>query len=130
MLCDMRVAAVEATFAHPEVKFGGPPLFTPLCWIVGDGIARDVFDLAAAGQPARLVALQGRRGRPVGAPSGPAHGRPARQPAAGATSVLVAAWGARASWRSTLSVSTRKPIPVSSSANPITIANSDTLSAK
>jgi enoyl-CoA hydratase len=24
------------------VKFGGPPLFTPLRWIVGDGIARDL----------------------------------------------------------------------------------------
>jgi enoyl-CoA hydratase/carnithine racemase len=38
----MRVASAEATFAHPEIKFGGPPLFTPLRWIVGDGVARDL----------------------------------------------------------------------------------------
>ena len=25
-----------------EIKFGAPPLFTPLRWIVGDGIARDL----------------------------------------------------------------------------------------
>jgi enoyl-CoA hydratase len=42
VLCDMRIAAAEATFAHPEIKFGGPPLFTPLRWIVGDGAARDL----------------------------------------------------------------------------------------
>ena len=42
VLCDMRIAAAEATFAHPEVKFGGPPLFTPLRWIIGDGVARDL----------------------------------------------------------------------------------------
>jgi enoyl-CoA hydratase len=42
VLCDMRIASGAATFAHPEVKFGGPPLFTPLRWIVGDGTARDL----------------------------------------------------------------------------------------
>jgi enoyl-CoA hydratase/carnithine racemase len=42
VLCDMRVAAATATFAHPEIKFGGPPLFTPLRWITGDGAARDL----------------------------------------------------------------------------------------
>jgi 3-hydroxypropionyl-coenzyme A dehydratase len=42
VLCDMRIAAADTRFAHPEVKFGGPPLFTPLRWIVGDGVARDL----------------------------------------------------------------------------------------
>jgi len=41
-LCDMRLASSEATFGHPEIKFGAPPLFTPLRWIVGDGHARDL----------------------------------------------------------------------------------------
>jgi enoyl-CoA hydratase/carnithine racemase len=48
VLCDMRIAATEARFAHPEIKFGGPPLFTPLRWIVGDGVARD---LCLTGRP-------------------------------------------------------------------------------
>ncbi|MCW2562051.1 MAG: enoyl-CoA hydratase/carnithine racemase [Mycobacterium sp.] len=38
----MRIAVPTATFAHPEIKFGAPPLFTPLQWIVGAGIARDL----------------------------------------------------------------------------------------
>lgn len=42
LLCDLRIASTEAVFAHPEVKFGAPPLFTPLRWIVGDGLARDL----------------------------------------------------------------------------------------
>jgi enoyl-CoA hydratase/carnithine racemase len=42
LLCDMRIAAPSAVFAHPEIKFGAPPLFTPLQWIVGAGIARDL----------------------------------------------------------------------------------------
>ena len=42
LLCDMRIAVPGATFAHPEIKFGAPPLFTPLQWIVGAGIARDL----------------------------------------------------------------------------------------
>lgn len=41
-LCDLRLASPEAVFGHPEIKFGAPPLFTPLRWIVGDGIARDL----------------------------------------------------------------------------------------
>jgi enoyl-CoA hydratase len=42
VLCDMRVAAPGASFGHPEIKFGAPPLFTPLQWIVGIGIAREM----------------------------------------------------------------------------------------
>jgi len=42
VLCDLRIASSEATFGHPEIKFGAPPLFTPLRWIVGDGRARDL----------------------------------------------------------------------------------------
>jgi enoyl-CoA hydratase/carnithine racemase len=42
LLCDLRIASREASFGHPEIKFGAPPLFTPLRWTVGDGIARDL----------------------------------------------------------------------------------------
>jgi enoyl-CoA hydratase len=42
LLCDVRIATPDAVFAHPEIKFGAPPLFTPLQWIVGAGIARDL----------------------------------------------------------------------------------------
>ena len=42
LLCDLRIASTEASFGHPEIKFGAPPLFTPLRWTVGDGIARDL----------------------------------------------------------------------------------------
>ncbi len=42
VLCDLRIASTEATFAHPEIKFGAPPMFTPLQWIVGAGIAREL----------------------------------------------------------------------------------------
>jgi enoyl-CoA hydratase/carnithine racemase len=42
LLCDMRIASHAASFGHPEIKFGAPPLFTPLRWIVGDGVARDL----------------------------------------------------------------------------------------
>jgi enoyl-CoA hydratase len=48
LLCDMRIASEGASFGHPEIKFGAPPLFTPLRWIVGDGIARD---LCLTGRP-------------------------------------------------------------------------------
>jgi enoyl-CoA hydratase/carnithine racemase len=48
LLCDMRIASSAAVFGHPEIKFGAPPLFTPLRWIVGDGIARD---LCLTGRP-------------------------------------------------------------------------------
>jgi enoyl-CoA hydratase/carnithine racemase len=41
-LCDCRIASANAIFGHPEIKFGAPPLFTPLQWIVGVGIARDL----------------------------------------------------------------------------------------
>lgn len=42
LLCDIRLAAPSAVFGHPEIKFGAPPLFTPLQWIVGAGIAREL----------------------------------------------------------------------------------------
>lgn len=41
-LCDLRIASSAASFGHPEIKFGAPPLFTPLRWIIGDGRARDL----------------------------------------------------------------------------------------
>jgi enoyl-CoA hydratase len=42
LLCDIRIATSNAVFGHPEIKFGAPPIFTPLQWIVGAGIARDL----------------------------------------------------------------------------------------
>jgi enoyl-CoA hydratase/carnithine racemase len=42
VLCDFRIASANAVFGHPEIKFGAPPLFTPLQWIVGVGVARDL----------------------------------------------------------------------------------------
>jgi enoyl-CoA hydratase/carnithine racemase len=41
-LCDIRICGPEAAFGHPEIKFGAPPLYTPLHWIVGSGQARDL----------------------------------------------------------------------------------------
>ncbi len=41
-LCDLRIGAPAASFGHPEVKFGAPPLVTPLRWIVGEAHARDL----------------------------------------------------------------------------------------
>lgn len=41
-LCDLRVCADGAWFSHPELRLGAPPLFTPLRWIVGDAVARDL----------------------------------------------------------------------------------------
>ncbi len=41
-LCDIRMCSDNAVFGHPEIKFGAPPLFTPLRWIVGDGHAREM----------------------------------------------------------------------------------------
>jgi len=41
-LCDIRICSDTASFGHPEIKFGAPPLFTPLRWIVGDGRAREL----------------------------------------------------------------------------------------
>jgi enoyl-CoA hydratase/carnithine racemase len=42
LLCDVRIAVEGASFGHPEVKIGAPPLFTPLRLIVGEGWARDL----------------------------------------------------------------------------------------
>src|SRR3972149_9521256 len=39
-LCDVRVAAETAAFAHPAVKFGAPTLYGPLAEIIGGGPAR------------------------------------------------------------------------------------------
>ena len=41
-LCDVRVAADNAAFAHPEIKFGAPTLYGPLAEIIGGGLARDL----------------------------------------------------------------------------------------
>jgi enoyl-CoA hydratase len=41
-LCDIRICSSGAAFGHPEIKFGAPPLYTPLRWIVGSGTARDL----------------------------------------------------------------------------------------
>ena len=41
-LCDIRIASRTAVFAHPEIKFGAPPLYTQLVWIVGMGMAREL----------------------------------------------------------------------------------------
>ena len=42
VLCDFRISSANAIFGHPEIKFDAPPLFTPLQWIVGIGVARDL----------------------------------------------------------------------------------------
>ncbi|MFL5906330.1 MAG: enoyl-CoA hydratase/isomerase family protein [Solirubrobacterales bacterium] len=42
VLCDLRIAAESAVMGHPEIKLGAPPLYTPLRWIVGQGVARDL----------------------------------------------------------------------------------------
>jgi len=42
VLCDLRIAAPQATFSHPEIKFGAPALFNPLKEIIGGGLARDL----------------------------------------------------------------------------------------
>lgn len=41
-LCDIRICSTSAVFGHPEIKFGVPTLFTPLRWIVGEGLAKDI----------------------------------------------------------------------------------------
>jgi enoyl-CoA hydratase/carnithine racemase len=41
-ICDIRICSKSAVFGHPEIKFGIPPLLTPLRWIVGEGMARDL----------------------------------------------------------------------------------------
>lgn len=40
--CDIRICSKSASFGHPEIKFGAPPIFTPLKWLVGEGIAREL----------------------------------------------------------------------------------------
>ncbi|MEE8346949.1 MAG: enoyl-CoA hydratase/isomerase family protein [Dehalococcoidia bacterium] len=42
VFCDVRVAAENATFAHPEIKFGAPTLYGPLAETIGGGLARDL----------------------------------------------------------------------------------------
>ena len=42
VLCDIRIAAEGASFAHPEIKFGSPVLFTALRDIIGGGLAREL----------------------------------------------------------------------------------------
>lgn len=42
VLCDIRIAAEGAAFAHPEIKFGAPVLFGPLREIIGGGLAREL----------------------------------------------------------------------------------------
>jgi enoyl-CoA hydratase len=42
VLCDCRIASSASAFGHPEIKLGAAPLFTPLQWIVGHGVAREL----------------------------------------------------------------------------------------
>ena len=42
VLCDIRICAEGAAFAHPEIKFGAPVLFGPLREIIGGGLAREL----------------------------------------------------------------------------------------
>jgi len=42
VLCDLRVCAEDAVFAHPEIKFGAPTLYGPLAEVIGGGLARDL----------------------------------------------------------------------------------------
>ena len=41
-LCDLRIGSDSCAFAHPEIKFGAPPIITPLRWIIGEGLAREI----------------------------------------------------------------------------------------
>ncbi|NPV93381.1 MAG: enoyl-CoA hydratase/isomerase family protein [Firmicutes bacterium] len=41
-LCDIRICSETAEFGHPEIKFGAPTIYTPLRWIIGMGLARDL----------------------------------------------------------------------------------------
>jgi enoyl-CoA hydratase len=41
-LCDIRICSETAQFGHPEIKFGAPTVYTPLRWIIGSGLARDL----------------------------------------------------------------------------------------
>lgn len=40
-LCDLRICSDRATFGHPEIRFT-PTLYTPLKWLIGAGLARDL----------------------------------------------------------------------------------------
>ncbi|MDP2947944.1 MAG: enoyl-CoA hydratase/isomerase family protein [Chloroflexota bacterium] len=42
VLCDVRICAQDAVFAHPEIKFGAPTLYGPLAEVIGGGLARDL----------------------------------------------------------------------------------------
>jgi enoyl-CoA hydratase/carnithine racemase len=42
LLCDIRICSDNACFGHPEIRFGAPPLITPLRSVVGEGIAREL----------------------------------------------------------------------------------------
>lgn len=42
VFCDIRLCTESAVFGHPQVKFGGVPIYTPLRWIVGDTAARSL----------------------------------------------------------------------------------------
>lgn len=42
LMCDFRVASEDASFGHPEVKFGATPLYSLLKNVVGEGLARDL----------------------------------------------------------------------------------------
>lgn len=42
VLCDIRIAAENAAFAQPQIKFGAPSLYGPLKDIIGGGLARDL----------------------------------------------------------------------------------------
>ncbi|MDA8334593.1 MAG: enoyl-CoA hydratase/isomerase family protein [Peptococcaceae bacterium] len=39
---DIRICSESAVFGHPEIKFGAPPIVTPLRWIIGEGRAREL----------------------------------------------------------------------------------------
>ena len=41
VMCDLRVAAEEATFSHPEMSFGDV-IYAPLCDLVGGAVAREL----------------------------------------------------------------------------------------
>jgi len=41
-LCDVRLAAPQATFGHPEIKFGASVLYGPLREAIGGGRAREL----------------------------------------------------------------------------------------
>jgi len=42
LLCDLRLGSDSASFGHPEVKFGAPPLYSLLAAVVGAGRAREL----------------------------------------------------------------------------------------